>query len=125
LAVTWKKLIYQDDLDTHAAAADPHTVYQKESEKGAASGYASLDAGTKVPTAELGGAGADNTKYLRGDQSWQVPAGGGYPYWQILVGETITIDARQEYAIVSSVLDMAGTISLGAGSNLAIINGGA
>ena len=30
----------------------------------------------KVPTVNLGGAGADNTKYLRGDQSWQVPTGG-------------------------------------------------
>lgn len=29
-----------------------------------------------VPTVNLGGAGADATKYLRGDQSWQVPAGG-------------------------------------------------
>lgn len=37
----------------HGAAADPHTQYQKESEKGAASGYASLDAATKVPIAEL------------------------------------------------------------------------
>ena len=37
----------------HAAAADPHTGYQKESEKGAASGYASLDATTKVPLAQL------------------------------------------------------------------------
>jgi hypothetical protein len=61
----------------HVAAADPHTGYQKESEKGAASGYASLDAGTKVPTVELGGAGADNTKYLRGDQTWVAPASGG------------------------------------------------
>ena len=61
------------DLTTHAGAADPHTVYQKESEKGAASGYASLDAGTKVPTAELGGAGADANKFLRGDQTWAAP----------------------------------------------------
>ncbi len=61
----------------HEAAGDPHTGYQRESEKGSASGYASLDAGTKVPTAQLGGAGADNTKYLRGDQTWAVPAGGG------------------------------------------------
>jgi hypothetical protein len=64
------------DLTTHAAAADPHAGYQKESERGAASGYASLDATTKVPTAELGGAGADATKFLRGDQSWATPAGG-------------------------------------------------
>jgi hypothetical protein len=41
------------DLTAHVAAADPHTVYQKESEKGAASGYASLDAGTLVPVAQL------------------------------------------------------------------------
>ncbi len=35
-------------LTTHEAAADPHTQYQKESEKGQASGYASLNASTKV-----------------------------------------------------------------------------
>jgi len=38
---------------THAAASDPHTGYQKESEKSAANGYASLSASTKVPLAEL------------------------------------------------------------------------
>lgn len=38
---------------THAAAGDPHTGYQKESEKASASGYASLDADTKVPIAQL------------------------------------------------------------------------
>lgn len=82
------KLCYKDSLGTetildigssiaaHVLEADPHTQYQKESEKGTASGYASLDAGTKIPTVELGGAGADNTKFLRGDQTWQVPAGG-------------------------------------------------
>jgi hypothetical protein len=32
---------------------DDHTQYQKESEKGAASGYASLTASTKVPIAEV------------------------------------------------------------------------
>jgi hypothetical protein len=59
----------------HEGAADPHTQYQRESEKGSANGYASLGADTKVPTAELGGAGADSTKFLRGDQSWQAPPG--------------------------------------------------
>ena len=34
-------------------ADDDHTQYQKESEKSAANGYASLDAGTLVPVAEL------------------------------------------------------------------------
>jgi hypothetical protein len=40
-------------IAVHVAAADPHTGYQKESEKGAASGYASLDAGGTVPDAQI------------------------------------------------------------------------
>jgi hypothetical protein len=52
-------------------------TFEKNANKGAASGYAPLDAASKVPTANLGGAGADATKYLRGDQTWQVPSGGG------------------------------------------------
>lgn len=46
-----------DDLVTafvdHVAAADPHTGYQKESEKGNANGYAGLDGTGKVPSAQL------------------------------------------------------------------------
>jgi hypothetical protein len=38
-------------------------------------GYAPLVAG-KVPTTNLGGAGADSTKFLRGDQTWQSPGAG-------------------------------------------------
>jgi hypothetical protein len=41
------------DLAAHEAAADPHPTYQRESEKGAALGYASLDAATLVPDAQL------------------------------------------------------------------------
>jgi hypothetical protein len=62
---------------THAGAADPHTGYQKESEKDAVNGYAGLDAGVRVPTARLGSGTADATTFLRGDQTWAVPAGGG------------------------------------------------
>jgi len=57
----------------HEAAGDPHAVYQKESEKGAVSGYAGLDAGGKVPTAQLGSGVADASTFLRGDQSYAVP----------------------------------------------------
>ena len=66
-------------LATHEGAADPHTGYQKESEKGAASGYAQLDSGVLVPVAILGSGAADSTKFLRGDRTWAVPAGGSAP----------------------------------------------
>lgn len=42
-----------DAVTAHNVAADPHTGYQKESERAAASGYASLDSGTKVPIAQV------------------------------------------------------------------------
>ena len=59
-------------------ADDGHSVaYQRRSEKGQLGGYPELDDGGKVPPSQLGGGGADATKFLRGDQSWQVPAGGG------------------------------------------------
>jgi len=53
------------------------TIFEQLVNKGQANGYAPLDANAKVPTVNLGGEGADNTKYLRGDQTWQVPSGGG------------------------------------------------
>lgn len=65
------------DLTNHAGAADPHTGYQQESEKNAANGYAGLDAATLVPRARLGTGTADTTTFLRGDGTWQTPAGGG------------------------------------------------
>lgn len=61
---------------THAAAGDPHTGYQKESEKDQASGYAGLTAGTLVATAQLGSGSADATVFLRGDRAWAAPSGG-------------------------------------------------
>lgn len=38
---------------THVALSDPHSQYQKESEKGAINGYASLDGGGKIPDTEI------------------------------------------------------------------------
>jgi hypothetical protein len=58
---------------------DDHTQYQKESEKGAALGYASLGADTLVPQDQLGTGVQDGTKFLRDDGTWQtvsVPASG-------------------------------------------------
>jgi hypothetical protein len=48
---------------SHLGDADPHTQYQKESEKGAANGYASLDSGGLVPTSQLPGATTTFTYY--------------------------------------------------------------
>jgi hypothetical protein len=40
-------------IAAHEAAVDPHGGYQKESEKGVADGYASLDGGGTVPDAQI------------------------------------------------------------------------
>jgi len=40
--------VHLDPVVAHAAASDPHTGYQKESEREAASGYAGLDGSSKV-----------------------------------------------------------------------------
>jgi hypothetical protein len=61
----------------HAAAGDPHTGYQKESEKNAASGYPGLSAGSIVDPLQLGTGTSITTKFLRGDSTWQTIAGGG------------------------------------------------
>ncbi|MDO8137240.1 MAG: hypothetical protein Q6354_06325 [Candidatus Brocadiales bacterium] len=62
------------DVRLEAGFLPANTEFQ--SNKGVASGYASLGADIKVPTAQLGGTGADVTKFLRGDQSWQtIPKG--------------------------------------------------
>ena len=67
------------EIDSHLGAVAPHSGHEQTANKGAISGYTPLDVNQKVPTVNLGGVGADNTKFLRGDQTWQVPAGGSTP----------------------------------------------
>lgn len=62
-------------ITTHESAGDPHTGYQKESEKGVATGYASLDGGGLVPVTQLGTGTPTGTKFLRDDQTYAVPPG--------------------------------------------------
>ena len=45
---------------------------ENSSNKGVANGYAPLDAGSKVPTVNLGSGAASNTTFLRGDQTWGI-----------------------------------------------------
>lgn len=78
-----------DWLVTNITQAWKTTVDNFIASKGAASGLAPLDANSKVPTVNLGGAGADNTKYLRGDQTWQVPAGGGESEIVVVLGADV------------------------------------
>lgn len=69
----------------HEAGSDPHAQYQKEAEKGATSGYAALDATTRVPAAQLATGTPDGTKFLRDDRTWQPVSGlGGGQYRQFL-----------------------------------------
>jgi hypothetical protein len=43
---------------------------EQTANKGVAGGYASLDAQAMLPTVQIGGTGADGTKFLRGDRTW-------------------------------------------------------
>jgi hypothetical protein len=90
----------QSDAEGHLVAADPHTVYQLESAKNAASGYAGLDANIRVPTVRLGSGAASGTTFLRGDQSWAVPPGGGGTGR----GLPTTVVKPEEYAAPVTVL---------------------
>nr|MCL5290620.1 hypothetical protein [Bacillota bacterium] len=45
--------IVQDNLDSHNAAGDPHPQYALDSEKGAAGGIATLDAGGTIPDGQI------------------------------------------------------------------------
>jgi hypothetical protein len=90
----------QAKVDAHAGAADPHVGYQKETEKGAASGYASLDASTLLPVAQLpahdiltkhNGFPGGGT-FLRADGTWASPPGGSeaFPVGSVFIAVVAT-----------------------------------
>ncbi len=60
----------------HGASLHNSTV-EAVANKGTTNGYAGLDSQSKVPVANLGGAGGSATNFLRGDSTWQEIAGGG------------------------------------------------
>lgn len=79
--VAWAQLGHSElggvTVDQHHAKvhadAEHSLVYEKQSNKGIASGYASLDASVLVPTAQLGTGAANAATFLRGDQTWGAP----------------------------------------------------
>jgi hypothetical protein len=60
---------------TQAAAGNDSRIVGAEqtANKGAASGYASLDGSTLIPTAQHGSGTANSTTFLRGDRTWATP----------------------------------------------------
>jgi hypothetical protein len=74
-------LRYEDAgaVNDHVALADPHSQYQKESEKDAANGYCGLNGSSVVPHARLGSGGGGSSKFLREDNTWQTVSGSGNP----------------------------------------------
>src|SRR5262252_3398523 len=76
--------------------------YQLISEKNQASGYAGLDVGGRVATAQLGTGTANTTTYLRGDQTWSTPAGGGGGGGMTLIAST-TLGATATVITFSSI----------------------
>ena len=95
--------------DQHVLDAEVLAVAEDKSKKGAASGYASLDATTKVPIAEMASGTPDGTKFIRDDRTLAVPAGGSpgeghitilpWNYSAVIAGTwTVAINVLQIFA---------------------------
>lgn len=77
----YKDEVFFGDIYSHGVLLTPGGVSQSDfntalglkqdtSEKGDANGYAELDSNGLVPTSQLGTGTADDTVFLRGDQTW-------------------------------------------------------
>lgn len=62
------------------------SLKQSTSAKGQADGYAGLGAAALVPTSQLGSGSPSSSTYLRGDQTWETPAGGSDPWTYRMMG---------------------------------------
>ena len=96
----------------HAAAADPHTGYQKESEKGVANGYASLDAGGLVPSSQLPASGGSTVLF----KNLSASATGGnvntaQPWFPTAGAVTVTADRTYRFRGLLHMSRSAGTTS--------------
>jgi hypothetical protein len=62
------------EIDSHLAAAAPHSGHEKTPNKGAPNGYAALDAAGKVPASQLPATGGGAVQELSFDQATGSPA---------------------------------------------------
>jgi hypothetical protein len=111
----------QDFIDwlalEHNADGTHRSVIEKTANKGAASGYASLDSGTKVPVAQLGTGTPDGTKFLRDDRVFALPPSG-----TAVPVDSYTLGSASAIGAAAIILDRAPT---GLAANLGVLAIGA
>ena len=95
LWVTWDQFV---DPAVGAPEDGDWTGYQLTDEKGAAGGYASLDAGALVPVTQLGTGTHDGTTFLRSDQTWQ-----SLPSLALLQIVQSTADVTRNSTVLSNI----------------------
>ena len=92
------------------------------SQKATASGVASLDANTRVPTGQLGTGTASGTTYLRGDGTWATVSGGTVTAASITDSTTVgrnIITATDAAAVRSTIGAGTSNLALGATASTA------
>lgn len=98
----------------HSAASDPHTGYQKESEKGAAGGYAALDGSSRVAQPPKA-----HNHSASGDQ------GGTVAYSSITGKSVVDADVAADAAIAESKLTLASDAAAATASRRSLGTGAA
>lgn len=79
---------YRITVTYTGGGADPQ--YELVAHKGAVSGYAGLDSGSKVPSAQLGSGTPSGTTFLRGDQTWATLSASSISIREIDTAPTVT-----------------------------------
>lgn len=100
-----------DPIPAHVAVSNPHTQYQLDSAKGVANGYPSLDAGTKIPIAQVPTGSTASTVCLGNDgrlSDARTPLAHGHPQSEVT---GLVTDLGNKQAVLVS------------GTNIKTING--
>lgn len=84
---------------THVAQSDPHTQYQRETEKGVANGYASLDGSTTVPVSQIPSSIARSSDLTLYQATSQKNAASGYAGLNSSTRSTHGVDTNQDVII--------------------------